>query len=308
MGTVMGPSPSKMLRGLVFAASGAARVAGPCSNQRVLPIVQTALLCTARRPGIGNEDNLFDQEGEWTSDAEGREYMRSPNLPEHLIPFEVCDEDFPVRTLKPGTVKKSDLKAEVIRGMSKEDKELLIDVEVADNPSNHLLIDDANIMSEAIMARKVNKVTKGGRTDKFSVLIAVGDGQGLLGVASAKGTSFFDARKRAFRRACRNMWYVDLCDKRTVWHTVEAKTQASKVIIMPAPAGHGVIANKTTGALCRMMGINDVMIKTHGTPNPWSIVAAMQKALEKLTSPQEVAMVRGMRVHDVSDKMGKAHP
>merc|ERR1712195_325574 len=215
MGTVMGPSQSKMLRGLVFAASGAARVAGPCSNQRALPIVQTALLCTARRPGVSNEDNLFDMEGEWTSDAGGREYMRSPNLPEHLIPFEVCDEDFPVRTLKPGTVKKSDLKAEVIR--------------------------------EAIMARRVNKVTTGGRREKFSVLIAVGDGQGLLGVASAKGTSFFDARKRAFRRACRNMWYVDLCDKRTVWHAVEAKTQASKVIIMPAPAGHGVIANKTTG-------------------------------------------------------------
>merc|ERR1711957_1008245 len=173
----MGPSQSKMLRGLVFAASGAARVAGPCSNQRALPIVQTALLCTARRPGVSNKDNLFDMEGEWTSDAE-----------------------------------------------------------------------------------------------------------------------------------CRNMWYVDLCDKRTVWHAVEAKTQASKVIIMPAPAGHGVIANKTTGALCRMMGITDVMIKTHGTPNPWSIVAAMQKALEKMTSPQEVAMVRGMRVHDITVKMGKAHP
>lgn len=77
---------------------------------------------------------------------------------------------------------------------------------------------------------------------------------------------------------------------------------------MPAPAGHGVIANKTAGALCRMVGINDVMIKTHGTPNPWSIVAAMQKALEKMTSPHEVAMVRGMRVHDISEKMGAAHP
>lgn len=28
---------------------------------------------------------------------------------------------------------------------------------------------------------------------------------------------------------------------------VEAKTQASKVIIMPAPSGHGVRANKTAG-------------------------------------------------------------
>lgn len=72
-----------------------------------------------------------------------------------------------------------------------------------------------------------------------------------------------------------------------------------------------------------MAGITDIMIKTHGTPNPWvipldrnhltcaltnrgcwqSICAAMEKALQKMTSPQEMSMIRGMRVHDISEKM-----
>jgi len=256
----------------------------------------------ARFPRKGNE-SFRNRSGEDAGAPIEGTVVRSENFPPELVHFDVTEEDFPVRTLKPGAVKRSDIKNELIRGMSEEDKKLVIDVEIPPNPSNPLIVDGAPILSEAIMARRVNKVTRGGRREKFSVLLAVGDGNGLLGVGSAKGTSFFDARKRAFRRACRSMWYLERCEERTVWHEVEAKTQASKVILMPAPSGHGVRANKTAGALCRMAGITDIMIKTHGTPNPWSICAAMEKALQKLRSPQEMAMMRGMRVHDVSEKI-----
>jgi len=258
-------------------------------------------MSTNRGPPRGGRPTKHGM-GDYHEPEEGKVH-RSPTFPKELIKFDITDEDFPVGVLTGATVKQSDIKQNMIRNMTAEDKAMLIPIELAPNSGNHLIKDGAKIMSEAIMARRVNKTTKGGRREKFSVLIAVGDGQGLLGVASAKGTSFFDARKRAFRRACRKMWFVDLCEERTVWHMVEAKTQASKVIVMPAPAGHGVIANKTAGALCRMVGITDVMIKTHGTPNPWSIVAAMQKALQKMTNPEEVALVRGMRVHDISQRM-----
>jgi len=254
----------------------------------------------SRQKRRGRQPNRRHQQQQ---EPQGEQVVRSDNFPPELVHFDITEDDFPVRTLKPGAIKRSDIKTELIRGMSEEDKKLVIDVTIPPNPSNPLIKEGAPILSEAIMARRVNKVTSGGKREKLSVLIAVGDGNGLLGIGSAKGTSFFDARRRAFRRACRNMWYLDRCEDRTVWHEVEAKTQASKVIIMPAPSGHGVRANKTAGALCRMAGITDVMIKTHGTPNPWSICAAMEKALQKMTSPQEMSMVRGMRVHDISEKM-----
>lgn len=178
----------------------------------------------------------------------------------------------------------------------------MTDVIVPNNPANPLIRPDAYIHSETIMARRVNKTTKGGRTEKFSLLVAVGDGQGLVGVGSAKGISFFDARTRAVRRACRDMFFIDRFEERTVFHELEAKTQASKVIIMPAPNGHGLRANETVKAVCRMAGIHDIMVKTHGTPSPWSIVAAMKKAFDGHTTPEDVALRRGMRVHDVSVK------
>ena len=89
------------------------------------------------------------------------------------------------------------------------------------------------------------------------------------------------------------------------FHVVQ-KTQASKVIIMPAPEGHGVRANATAGALCRMAGIRDIMVKTHGTPNPWAIVEAFKKALEDHQTTEMVALKRGMRVHDVSKRYKEA--
>lgn len=276
-----------MLRGALARLSGA-----HCTLVRCLPVAQFSTKPPPKRRS-GSPGNPSDQ---------GERVVRSDNFPPELLQFDVTDDDFPLRTLKPGAMKRSDVKTELLRGLSEEDKADIIDIKIPANPSNPLLSPNASIMSEAIMARRVNKVTRGGKREKFSVLLAVGDGQGLLGVGSAKGSSFFDARKRAFRRACRNMWYLDRCEERTVYHEVEAKTQASKVIIMPAPSGHGVRANKTTGALCRMAGLTDIMIKTHGSPNPWSICAAMEKALQQIKSPEEIALMRGLRVYDVSQK------
>jgi len=217
--------------------------------------------------------------------------------------FKSLAEDFKMPPLKPGKVRASDLKAELLRGMSAEDRKEIIEVEVPPNPANALIRADASLLSETVMARRVNKATKGGRTEKFSLLVVIGDGNGLVGIGTAKGTSYFDARQRAVRRACRDLFFIDRMDDRTLFHELEAKTQASKVIIIPAAEGTGLVANHTTAALCRMAGIKDIIIKTHGTPNPWAILMAFQKALEKHNTPEWVALKRGMRVHDVSKRM-----
>lgn len=49
-----------------------------------------------------------------------------------------------------------------------------------------------------------------------------------------------------------------------------------------------------------MAGIQDIMIKTHGTPNPWAIVEAFKKALhvESHQTTETIAWKRGKRVHD----------
>merc|ERR1719506_1882191 len=125
-----------------------------------------------RRGRQPNKPNRRQQQKEPAEEV----VVHSDNFPPELLHLDITEEDFPVRTLKPGAIKRSDIKNELIRGMSVEDKKLVIDVKIPPNPSNPLLKEGAPILSEAIMARRVNKVTSGGKREKLSVLIAVGDG------------------------------------------------------------------------------------------------------------------------------------
>jgi len=67
--------------------------------------------------------------------------------------------DFEMKALKTAKVRASDIKSELLRGMSAEDMSLVTDVKVPHNPANPLVTADARLISETIVARRVNKVT-----------------------------------------------------------------------------------------------------------------------------------------------------
>ena len=78
----------------------------------------------------------------------------------------------------------------------------------------------------------------------------------------------------------------------TLHHAVEGHHGASRVIMMPAPEGSGVIAGGPMRAVCDAVGIRNVVAKAYGSTNPYNLVRATLNALENLRSPAEIAVRR----------------
>lgn len=52
-------------------------------------------------------------------------------------------------------------------------------------------------------------------------------------------------------------------------------------------------------AVFEVMGITDVVAKSHGSSNPYNMVRATLDALKNSTTPAEVAAKRGLTVEEV---------
>jgi small subunit ribosomal protein S5 len=68
---------------------------------------------------------------------------------------------------------------------------------------------------------------------------------------------------------------------------------------MPVPLGAGIIAGGPMRAVFEVMGITDIVAKSHGTSNPYNMVRATLDALNNATTASEVAAKRGKTVEDI---------
>jgi small subunit ribosomal protein S5 len=67
----------------------------------------------------------------------------------------------------------------------------------------------------------------------------------------------------------------------------------------PAPKGTGIIAGGPMRAIFEVMGITDIVAKSHGSSNPYNMVRATMDALNKSTTPAEIAAKRGKSVEEI---------
>src|SRR5436190_12256251 len=92
-----------------------------------------------------------------------------------------------------------------------------------------------------VSINRVTKVVKGGRVLAFSVLVVVGDGKGRIGVGKGKAKEVPLAVQKAVEQAKNRMTQIVLNDG-TFYHEVKGAHGASKIMLMPAPKGTGIIA------------------------------------------------------------------
>ena len=85
----------------------------------------------------------------------------------------------------------------------------------------------------------------------------------------------------------------------TLHHNVTGHHGASTVMMAPAPKGTGIIAGGPMRAVFEVMGITDIVAKSHGSSNPYNMVRATLDALRNSTTPSEVAAKRGKSVEDI---------
>jgi small subunit ribosomal protein S5 len=154
------------------------------------------------------------------------------------------------------------------------------------------------LREKMIAVNRVTKVVKGGRILGFAALTVVGDGDGRIGMGKGKSKEVPSAVQKAMEEARRNLTKVPLKNG-SIHHQVYGHHGAASVMMSPAPKGTGIIAGGPMRAVFEVVGITDIVAKSHGSTNPYNMVRATIDALNNCTTPAEVAAKRGKSVEDL---------
>jgi len=149
-----------------------------------------------------------------------------------------------------------------------------------------------------IRINRVAKVVTGGRRFSFNSIVAVGDGQGHVGVGFGKANEVASAIGKAREDAKKNLFKVPIING-TIPYKIIAKFGASRVMLKPASPGTGLIASAPIRAVLEQAGYTDVLTKCTGSTNALNVVRATQQALASLKDAIEVARKRGISVKEL---------
>jgi len=139
-------------------------------------------------------------------------------------------------------------------------------------------------------------VVKGGRRFSFAALVVVGDYNSQVGLGYGKANEVPPAVEKAIKDARKNIIKINLVGN-TIPYQVSAKYCATKVVLVPASEGTGVIAGAAVRAVLKLAGVQNVLTKIYGSSNAKNVVKATIKALESLSSREQVEKLRGLTIN-----------
>ena len=154
------------------------------------------------------------------------------------------------------------------------------------------------LREKMIAINRVTKVVKGGRILGFAALSVVGDGDGKVGMGKGKAREVPVSVQKSMDEARRNLITASLRDG-TVHHEVYGHHGAARVMLLPASKGTGIIAGGPMRAVFEVVGVTDVVAKSHGSSNPYNLVRATINALKNLGTTSSVAAKRGKTVEEI---------
>ena len=144
----------------------------------------------------------------------------------------------------------------------------------------------------------MNKVKINSDVELKDRLVAVGDGNGVIGWGLGKAGEVTAAIQKGTEAAKKNLMKVPVL-KGTVPHEMEARFGGAQVFLKPAAAGTGLVAGGAMRAVLESVGITDVLAKSKGSSNPHNLVKATILALSQMRDAYTVAGERGIGMNKV---------
>ena len=159
-----------------------------------------------------------------------------------------------------------------------------------------------NLKDKLVSINRITKVVKGGRRFGFAALVVVGNQKGSVGIGQGKSKQVPDAIKKATEVAKKSLVQIPLKDGRTLHHDIYAKSGSGKILMRSAPTGTGIIAGGATRAACEVLGIQDIVTKSLGSPNPHNVLKAVLRGLKSQVSPKNISAMRNKKIGDIIKK------
>ena len=153
--------------------------------------------------------------------------------------------------------------------------------------------DDSGVDATTVKVFRTSSTVAGGRRFSFGALVVVGDRHGKVAVGYAKSNQVPTSVEKATREGRRKLRAYPL-QGRTLPHSVEGRFGASKVRLVPASPGTGVIAGASVRAVLDMLGVQDCLTKAYGSTNAKNLVKATFAALDSLRTRERIEQLRGV--------------
>ena len=167
--------------------------------------------------------------------------------------------------------------------------------------------EDTRFKSEVLYINRVAKVLKGGRRFRFTALVAVGDGEGKVGLGLGKAPEVVEAIHKGEELAKKNM--VDVCRAGTTIPFGIKRTYCSTTVLLrPAREGAGITAGGTARPLLALAGLSDCTAKFFGSSNRVNCARATFEALKSIESPEDTIKHRRDRNYRIEARHAVREP
>jgi small subunit ribosomal protein S5 len=129
-------------------------------------------------------------------------------------------------------------------------------------------------------------------------LVVVGDRAGTVGIGYAKANEVPQAVEKGIKEAKKDLRKIPLMG-RTLPHQVMGKFGSTRVTLVPASPGTGVIAGLSARAILEYAGVQDVLTKVYGSTSAKNVLKATMDGLMKLRTKEVIEQLRGVEVQPV---------
>ena len=130
-----------------------------------------------------------------------------------------------------------------------------------------------DLEDEVITVNMVQRMTDSGRRVRFNVMACVGNRNGYVGLGMAKAKEVASAIRKAITAAKLNLisvqrgngsWESSPGPGNTVPFKVNGRAASTRVTLMPAAKGKGLVIGETGKRVLELAGIEDVLSRTKG--------------------------------------------